>query len=327
MTPRDASGTAEPTAAPLGAAAAPRAPAASRPEPPWVTSEPQGPGEYLRRLAGFPLTAWRHRDLIGSSVRRELEARFSGTLLGWAWPLLYPVFMFTVYYFVFTKLLAMRFPELPEQYEAAMGVYMFVGILSWTGFAEGMLRAGGVIVDNGNLIKKLSFPTELLPLNCVLVSTVTMLFGIAVFLLATPLVWVVPGWGLGLVPLLLLIQVLFAYGLGLLLATLQVFLRDTMQLVSLLTTVWMFITPIFWVPSVKVLPDIGPFLPYLEINPLYHLVYAWRYALMSAQPEIAFQGPDHLWGSIGYVAAWAFGSFTVGHLFFQRSQRRFADEV
>ena len=143
MTPRDASGTAEPTAAPLGAAAAPRAPAASRREPAWVTSEPQGPREYLRRLAGFPLTAWRHRDLIGSSVRRELEARFSGTLLGWAWPLLYPVFMFTVYYFVFTKLLAMRFPELPEQYEAAMGVYMFVGILSWTGFAEGMLRAGG----------------------------------------------------------------------------------------------------------------------------------------------------------------------------------------
>jgi ABC-type polysaccharide/polyol phosphate export permease len=265
--------------------------------------------------------------LISSSVRRELEARFSGTLLGWAWPLLYPVFMFTVYYFVFTKLLAMRFEELPKHLEAAMGVYMFVGILAWTGFAEGMLRAGGVIVDNGNLIKKLSFPTELLPLNCVLVSTVTMLFGIAVFLLATPLVWIVPGWGLALVPLLLLIQILFAYGLGLFLATMQVFLRDTMQLFGLLTTVWMFITPIFWVPSTRVLKDIGPFLPYLELNPIFHLVYAWRYALMSAQPEIAFEGAPHLWRSIGIVATWALCAFVAGHLFFQRSQRRFADEV
>jgi lipopolysaccharide transport system permease protein len=301
---------------------------------PWRTSEPPGLSGVLRRLAAFPRTAFQHQDLIRSNVRRELEARFTGTLLGWLWPLVFPIFTFAVYYFIFAELLQVKFGELPEHLKAAMGVYMFVGIVVWAGFSEGVSRATTVIAENGDLIKKLAFPTELLPLNVTLTNLVTMLFGVWAFLIATvgsnlvletglwvnpaplPLLWI---------PVLVALQGLFTYGLGLLLATLQVFVRDTAQVIGILLTVWMFITPLFWAPAL--LPDIEPYLGALQINPMYHLVFVWRVVLMGDSVPEAFVEGDTVAHSLGVFSLWALGAFLVGYVFFALSQRRFADEV
>jgi lipopolysaccharide transport system permease protein len=309
-------------------------PGAAGAETPWTTAEPPGWRYVGRRFARLPATLIAHQDLIRSSVRRELEARFSGTVLGWAWPLVFPVFTFVVYYFIFAELLALKFgDDLPPEMRAAMGVYMFTGIVVWAGFSEGLVRATNVIVDNGNLIKKLAFPTEILPLNMVLVSLTTMLFGVGAFLLAvfvSPLftahgLWVLPGPKLLWIPVLVVLQGLFTYGLGLLLATMQVFVRDTAQLVSLLMTVWMFLTPLFWAPAI--VPDVAPYIDALRGNPLYHLVYAWRSVLMSDVPVQAFPAGDSFGHSLTVFGVWAVAAFLVGFLFFIFSQRRFADEV
>ena len=168
-----------------------------------------------------------------------------------------------------------------------------------------------------------------------LVSHVTMLFGVVAYVAATYVsglflehpIWEPPGARLlWLVPILGL-QVLFAYGLGLLLATLQVFLRDTLQLAGLLMTVWMFLTPVFWVASAEAMPSVAPYIDSLRPNPLYHLVYAWRWVLMGAEPESAFDAGDAFGTSLATFAAWTAGVLVVGYLFFLRSQRRFADEV
>ena len=125
--------------------------------------------------------------------------------------------------------------------------------------------------------------------------------------------------------MLVLLQGIFTYGLGLLLATLQVFVRDTAQVIGILLTVWMFVTPLFWAPAL--LDDIAPYLPALKQNPMYHLVFAWRDVLMAGQPAQAFLPEDSITHSVGIFALWSLGAFVVGYVFFALSQRRFADEV
>ncbi len=299
----------------------------------WVTARPARLVEVAQRLLRFPGLLREHVDLVTTSVRRELEIRFRGTVLGWIWPLVHPLFLFAVYYFIFTKLLAFKIPDLPPGQEAALGVYMFVGIMAWAAISESLTRGTGVIVDNGNLIKKLSFPCEILPLNVALVSLVTLLFALVVFVLATLVtpIWPAPGVELLWVPLLLLLETVFVYGLVLLTSTLQVFLRDTLQLVGILTTVWMFATPLFWVP--ELLRGADPYLPLIHANPVHHLVAAWRGALMG---ELVVPGPSGplrlidpaaIPGHVAVFALWAVAAFVVGYALFVLSQRRFADEV
>lgn len=304
--------------------------------PEWVSARPPRIVEVLGRVFRFPALMAKYHDLVWTSARRDLEARFTGTVLGWFWPLVYPVFLFAVYYFIFTKLLDMKIPELPPGQESAMGIFMFTGIMVWTAFAEALGRGTSVIVDSGNLIKKLAFPSEILPLNVTLVSTVTMLFGVTIFVLACTLtpIWPAPGLSLAWVPLILLLQLAFTYGLTLFLSALQVFLRDTNQIVGIFMTIWMFVTPLFWVPELMG-RSVEPYTPLIRTNPVYHLVYAWRGALMGdLDVFVARRGEVTSIVSEAAVGAhlltflpWAAVAFVGGYSFFILSQRRFADEV
>lgn len=227
-----------------------------------------------------------------------------------------------------------------------MGVYMFIGVVVWTAIGESLTRCTAVIVENGNLIKKVAFPSEVLPLNQVLVSIVTMLFGLVMFVvgtLVTPLfglvIWEPPSavemlWLLALVPL----QALFCYGLGLALATLQVYLRDTIHVVTVGVTVWMFATPIFWAPQLMPDQSLGGFRWLVEANPIYHVVYAYRWVLMSQQPSQIHLGTvdgvevrelyvNSMADSVTTFGVWAVAFFLLGYTFFLLARRRFADEI
>jgi len=301
----------------------------------WITARPPRAAEVVLRLLTLPRMIRDHRDLIGTSVRREIDGRFSGTALGWVWPLVHPLFLFAVYYFIFTELLDFKMPDVPEDKKAALGVYMFVGIMAWTALAETILRGTSSITDNGNLIKKLSFPAEILPLNIALASVVTHLFALVVFLVAclvTP-IWPLPTAAVAWVPVIVLVQVLFAYGLALLLSTLHVFLRDTLQLVTIFVTVWMFVTPLFWAP--QGMRSAEEWMPFIRANPVYHLVQAWRGALMG---DVYVPPSEYTMGGFASQAAavpahllvfacWAVLLYLVGYAFFVSAQRRFADEV
>jgi lipopolysaccharide transport system permease protein len=303
-------------------------------EAPWVSARPTRWREVAARMLSLPWLVREHWDLVRTTLRRDLSARFQGTLLGWAWPVLQPMFMFGIYFFIFTEVLQQKFHDLPPHLKAAMGVYMFTAMVAWSALAESLGRGTSVIVDNGNLIKKLVFPTELLPLNTVLASLTMMLFGVGIFVLATIFtpVWPLPGATLLWVPAIALVQALFTYGLVLFCSTLQVFLRDTIQIVGLLTTVWMLLTPVFWVPELMG-EALERHLPWIRVNPAYHLVSAWRGALMGdlvvptasrvMHPVVSADVPLHL----GVLALWGLGSYALGYTFFVFSQRRFADEV
>jgi lipopolysaccharide transport system permease protein len=294
----------------------------------WVGPEGPTPREVLDGWLALPGRLWGQRELVAIGVRRELATRFGGTLLGRLWPLLQPAALFGVYGFLFTRLLGVRMPDLPAGRESALGVYMFVGVLVWSGFAEGLSSAASSITDGGNLIRKIAFPSEVLPLQSVLADALTFLMALAAFILlcaVTPL-WSLPGPGaLAWIPLLLALQLALTYGLALAAATLQVFLRDTRHALAIALTLGMFFTPVFWVPSAQVLPGLEPWLPLVEASPLHHLLQAWRLVLMGGQPGALFTGS--LTGSLARLAPWALGSLALGHALYTAARRRLADEV
>lgn len=265
--------------------------------------------------------------MLLTSVKRDLQARFRGTLLGFAWVLALPLLQFAIYAFIFTQLLGVKLGS-DAAPAGAMGVYMFTGTLVWSAFADAVQRSTTCVLDHRHVVQKLRFPAELLPVQVGLSSLVTFLAGALAFVLFTGFtnVWGPPGLRLLIwAPVLVGLQLLLTSGLGLALAALQVRLRDTLPVVGVLLTVGMFVTPVFWVPSPEVLPGIEAWLGLVEANPLHHLVYAWRDLLMSGQPGLVFGG-DFV-HSVGVVAVWALAAFAGGSWLFFRADRHLADEI
>jgi len=292
----------------------------------WVVAGRPSGVELRRRFLGWPRLLWKRRDLVAASVRRDLEARFRGTLLGFAWVLALPLLQFAIYAFVFTQLLGVRLGASAPA--GAMGVYMFTGTLVWSALADALSRSTTCLVDHRHLLQKLPYPAQLLPVQIGLSSLVTLLAGIAAFaaFCAASGVWSAPGRQLLVwAPLLLLLQLALTTGLGLLFAALHLRLRDTQPFVGVALTVGMFVTPIFWVPSEEVLPGVGEWRWLVELNPAHHLVYAWRELLMSGGPELVFDGSFAR--SLGIVGAAATVTLCAGSWAFFRVERHLADEL
>src|SRR5918993_216918 len=132
----------------------------------------------LRNLAALV----RYRGLIQSLVARELKARYRGSVLGFFWSFINPLMMLLVYSFVFATIMDQRANGI-DHYE----LFMFCGILPWTWFASSLLESSGVLISGGNLIKKVLFPAEILPIVTVLANMVHFFFGLSI--LAAFLIW------------------------------------------------------------------------------------------------------------------------------------------
>ena len=212
-----------------------------------------------------------------------------------------------------------------------MGVYLVLGVVVWSAFADSLTRATLSFTDRGELLKRVAFPAEVLPFQSIVAQQLLMLAGLLVFVAVTSLVTFTtpigppPASAILLVPLIFGLQALFTLGLALATATMHALLRDTIHLVGVLTTLWMFATPIFWIPSASVLPGVAPFLPWLEWNPMHAFLSCWRRALMSNAPSEAFT--DSLSTSLWHAALWTAVSLAVGGFLFALVERRLPDEV
>lgn len=205
----------------------------------------------LRDAFRLPAVLVGHRELLMAFVKRELRARIEGSVLGRLWPIIQPMVLFAIYYLVFAKILKVGFsddlaPHDPEMVGWRSTFYLVTGILPWTVLAEGASRGSGVVLENANLIKKIAFPSELLPCYQTVVFHVYFLVGFVILLalelivngsLPSALVWL---------PLVVLVQFLFVNGLTMFLAAANIFVRDIQQAVPVLVTFWMFTTPVFY---------------------------------------------------------------------------------
>ncbi|HET7400891.1 MAG TPA: ABC transporter permease [Usitatibacter sp.] len=219
---------------------------------------------------------WRYRGFILGSVKREFQARYRGSMLGSAWNVLNPLAMIAVYTIVFSQLMRARLPGVDSTF--AYSIYLCAGILSWGLFTEIVSRGQNVFLENANLIKKLSFPRICLPVVVVLSAALNfaIIFGLfTAFLLATHnfpgVVYV------ALLPVLV-VQVAFAIGLGVILGVLNVFFRDVGQFFGIVLQFWFWLTPIVY--SQSILPEAVR--PLMAWNPMAAIVTAYQDVLVNA---------------------------------------------
>jgi len=275
----------------------------------------------LHNLAQLP----RYRGLIQSLVARELKARYRGSVLGFFWSFINPLLLLLVYTFVFTFVM----PGSNDPRVRPYALFMFCGILPWTWFASSLLESSGVLISGGNLIKKVLFPAEVLPIVTVLANMVHFFFGLVI--LAGFLVYYqrpLHLTELAVFPLVVLIQLILTLGFALLLSALTVHFRDIKDILSNLVTFWFFGTPIIY--PYFLFPDTTWQAKVLRLNPFTHLAITYQEILFfDASPEnLANQfGPvGHFkWLLVLGVISVAF--FLFGYFVFDRLRDSFAEEV
>lgn len=285
------------------------------------------------RFFDLPILCFRHRELLWSFIFRDLKARYEGSLLGRLWPIINPLLLFCVYFFVFVIILNMRFSERGEVFgsDALMGLFIISGILPWVFFTDCTTRSAGVVLENGNLVKKIAFPSQLLVVYAVAVNLIYFLIGLAVFL-AIRLIFFydlgVAPWGEVLVGLpsswpivfvAVVLQAIFSVGFGLLLGSLNIFVRDVEQIAPLALNFWFFTTPIVY-PVSLIEDNLPNYEPLMKLNPMYHLMEMYHSALIFDHGVVP-------WESAGIFALFALGVFIPGYAFFRSTKGRFADEI
>ena len=256
-------------------------------------------------------TLVRHRTTIASFVRRDLRGRYASSMMGMSWAIIQPLVLLALYTFVFSLIFKVRLGG--DGGVGSFALYLFCGMLPWIAFSEAISRSAQVILEHVNLIKRVVFPSEVLPAYVVAATFVMELVALAVFLLVVQLFHSTLGWSMVMLPVVFAFQLMLTLGLAWVLASLNVFLRDIGQILGLALTLAMFLTPIFYTP--EMIP--ARLRPLLGLNPMATVVQTYREILL-----------EHSWPALSNLAglgATAVAVFLVGHWFFVRSKRAFVD--
>jgi ABC-type polysaccharide/polyol phosphate export permease len=254
----------------------------------------------------------RYRALIASLVSRDLKARYRGSVLGFFWSFVNPLLLLLIYTFIFTVVMPSAHPGL-EPY----ALFMFCGILPWTWFSSSLLESSNVLIAGGNLIRKVLFPAEVLPI-------VTVFAGLTHFVLGLPILaaffiyYRVPVTPTDLLwfPVIVCVQLVLTLGLALILSALTVHFRDVRDLLANLVTLWFFATPIVY-PLSMVPPGVRRL---LNLNPFTHLAVAYQQVLF-------VPGPYEQWPRLLALAAASIVVLLFGYFVFDRLRDTLAEEV
>lgn len=261
----------------------------------------------------FPQALWKRRELWWQLCRREVQGRYRGSILGWSWSLITPLMMLGVYTFVFSQVFRARWGNSGNNSPLEFAINLFVGLIVFNIFAETANETPSLIIKNPNLVSKVIFPVEILPV----VTVTTALFhaltslgvlvafqllsgsGVPLTMLWLPLVWVPLVGG--------------CLALGWLLTALGVFLRDLNQVIGVAVSLLIFLSAVFY--PLSALP--ARWQPYLQLNPIVQVIEQSRLVAVAGQsPSFSYLA----WGSLsGLVLA------ELSYRGFRKAQRGFAD--
>lgn len=257
---------------------------------------------------------WRNRTLIGALVQREVVGRYRGSFMGILWSFFNPVFMLIVYTFVFSVVFKARWSGGSDS-KTEFALILFAGLIIFNFFAECFNRGPTLILSNANYVKKVVFPLEVLPWITVGSAIFHMLISLIVWLLAYVILFGFPHLTVLLFPLIIFPLLLFIMGLTWALASLGVYLRDVSQFIGILTTVLMFLSPIFY--PATALPERYQHL--LMLNPLTPAIeYARDVLFFGKLPDFTILGLYTLGSAL---IAW------LGFAWFQKTRKGFADVI
>ncbi|MGY1641362.1 ABC transporter permease [Geodermatophilus sp. SYSU D00703] len=309
-------------------------PAAGAHEAPPLADQPfERVNEATSFWRGFWPTArdvWAYRELLGQLIRKELKVKYKDSVLGFLWTLLRPLLYLLVYAVAIGVFLGSG-RVIPQ-----FGIYLFTGLLAWTLFTDVIGGCTGSIVGNAGLVKKVYFPRELFPLAVVGASVVNFLLQAVILVAAYVVTWQFPAPGdLLLVPLALVALVLFATGLGLVLAAGNVFLRDITYLVEVGLLLWFWMTPIVydWTKVQTTLVEDNSLDVLFQVymaNPMANVVLAFQRALwpggLTEQGQ-AFYYDGNLYLRLGVLIAAGLVFVWFAQRVFARAQGNFAQEL
>ncbi|MBL3455103.1 ABC transporter permease [Klebsiella pneumoniae] len=254
-----------------------------------------------------------HRSIILQMTKRDVIGRYKGSVMGVLWSFLNPLFMLTVYTFVFSVVFKARWSTGGDESRTQFAIILFVGMIVHGFFGEVINRAPQIILNNTNYVKKVIFPLETLSV----ISLVAALFHTAISLLVLLTAFVIFNgfihWTIIFIPLVFLPLVIFSLGLSWILASLGVFLRDVSQTTVIITTVLMFLSPVFF--PISALPE--KYHVWIMLNPL-------TFIIEQARTVLIWGGAPNFMGILLYtvgasIVAW------LGFVFFQKTRKGFAD--
>ncbi len=202
----------------------------------------------LRRILPISDRLWTKFDLLRTLVRRDLEARYKGSVLGNLWSIVNPLSQLLIYTYVFSVILKVKLSlkGLPANENVSFGLWLFAGLLPWIAFSTGLNQSASSVIGQPNLVKKVVFPLSLLPLVPILSAFVESSFGLMMLIFFVALSSGTIHTTLALLPLVWLPQLLLTAGLGYLAAGLTVFLRDIPQTLNVILNIWFYATPVVY---------------------------------------------------------------------------------
>lgn len=274
-----------------------------------------GKTEKFRTILRINPQWWAKFDLLRTLVRRDLEARYKGSILGNLWPLVNQLAQLLIYTYVFSIVLRVRLTisSLPEN-NFTFGLWLFAGLLPWIAFSGGLMQSAGAVVGQPNLVKKVVFPLALLPLVSILSTFIESAFGLMLLIVFVAVHTQTLHTTLALLPLIWLTQLLLTAGLGYLAAGLTVFLRDIPQTLGVVLNIWMYLTPIIYPASA--IPE-GWRNWVFWLNPMTAIAEVYR--------DLILVGEVQHWGEWGVASAIALLIFCFGFTVYKRLRTAFAD--
>ena len=248
-----------------------------------------------------------YKEMLVSSVKKDLRSRYRGSFLGFLWTFVNPLMQLIIYSIVFPFLLKMQ--------EENYSMFVFVGLLPWIYFTSSLQISTTCIVGNGNLVKKIYFPRMILPIGVSTTGIMNYIFGLIIVFPALIITGVKITPYVLFLPVVMLVNYLFTTGFCLALSALYVFFRDLEHIVGIVTMAWFYLTPVVY--NLKIFPEYAQRL--LLLNPMTQFVNAYRNVLMYGKLP-SFTGFSCL--TFLSVAVFFFGA-----LIFSKLQRTFAEEI
>ncbi|MDF3886550.1 ABC transporter permease [Cupriavidus basilensis] len=269
--------------------------------------------EFPATFGAMITTLLSQRSLIWQLSKREVVGRYRGSFMGVAWSFFNPLFLLTIYTFVFSFVFKARWGHATVESRSDFAIILFVGMIVHGIFAESIGRAPGLIVSNANYVKRVIFPLEIIPVSALLSSVFHACISLLVLLVAEGLLRQFVPWTALLLPLILLPLLFATLGISWFMASVGVYVRDLGQITGILITVLLFLSPVFY--PISSLPE--RFRGWLYVNPLTFVIEEARKVLIFGQM------PN--WAGL---LAYSVGSILIawgGYWWFQRTRKGFAD--
>jgi len=271
----------------------------------------------IRLLSNFK-ELWKFRVLIQNLISRELKARYRGTVLGFLWSFFNPLLLMIVYTVVFGFIIRPRDPAF-ESSPWLYALFLFCGVLPWVWFSSSSLESANVLMIHGNLIKKILFPAEILPLVTVSSNLIHFSFALPILLIFIPIFGKPFTPYMLFLPVVIIIQFIFTLGFSLLISSLTVHFRDIKDILANWLTFWFFATPIVYPLTFGTIEKSNLLRTLLNLNPMTHIIRGYQSCL--------FYGELIHWKKLGATFLVSLLLLFVGYYVFDRLRDSFPEEV